>query len=102
MDHLDTIRRQLEAVLRETTATIDTHRAMERERKREMEERERMTAEALEQASQGEAVRLAEMATRCEERRRFLALIDERLTYFEPHSHIGQVLRTLRLAVEGG
>jgi len=99
---MDTIRAELERMFQLVTSEAELQaQAKLRQQQAALDEREAALAAAMELASVDPAVRAAFHDGIAEERGRWLALLDERLAYFEPKSGIYCVLDTLRKAGEG-
>lgn len=99
---MDVIRAELERVYQLVTTEAELQaQAKLRQQQADLEEREAALAAAMELASVDPAVRAAFFDGIAEERGRWLALIDERLTYFNPGGGIHTVLEALRKAGEG-
>ena len=99
---MDTIRAELERVYQLVTNEAELQaQAKLRQQQADLEEREAALAAAMELASVDPAVRAAFHDGIIEERRRWLALVDERISYFEPRSGIYCVLAALRKTGEG-
>ena len=94
---MDSIRTELERVFQLVTTEADLRaQAKLRQQQMELEQREAALAAAMELASVDPAVRAAYNDGILQERKRWLALIDERLEYFQPGGTAYTVLDTLR------
>lgn len=100
---MDTIRAELERVFQLVTSEAELQaQARLRQQRADLEEREAALAAAMELASVDPAVQAAFHDGIAEERARWLALIDQRLTYFGHRTVTYTVLEALRQAGEGG
>lgn len=99
---MDAIRAELERVYQLVTAEAH-HQAQVKlsQQQAALDEREAALAAAMELASVDPAVRAAFHDGILEERARWAALCDERMSYFNPNSSIHAVLLALRKAGEG-
>jgi hypothetical protein len=98
---MDPIRQELERVYQLVTSEAQVQATAKLQAQRqELEQREAALAAAMELASVDPAVRAAFHDGIFEERSRWLALINERLAYFNPGTVIYSVLETLRRAGE--
>lgn len=99
---MDPIRQELERVFQlvTTEAQVQATAKLQAQRQ-ELEQREAALAAAMELASVDPAVRAAFHDGILEERKRWLALIDERIAYFSNRAATYTVLEALRQAGEG-
>lgn len=99
---MDSIRAELERIYQIVNSEAELKASAKlRQQQMELEQREAALAAAMELANVDPAVRAAFHDGIAEERSRWLAMIDERLEYFQPRSGIYSVLQTLRKTGEG-